>query len=272
VWKSGFNDTDGFLNEFRDQMLRAEDIQVAVCGGELVAVTAILPAALRTRDGEAEPAGCVYALTTLPEHRRRGVAAGLVRSVINRKRPEGMRGVAISPDGPELFGYYARQGWRAAFSVREVETTAETAAARAVQIGAGEYLALRENALEGRDYFQWDARAVRFQESVCRDGGGGLFTFRTAAPCCAAVEHSEDGGLLACELLAPDELLLPCAAGLLERFSGTRIRLRLPPWSGTALGGELLPFGMLFPEDGEPAPLFERLTADRMAYLGFDFC
>ena len=272
VWKEGFGDSDAFLDEFRDRMLRTQDVQMALCGEEPVAMVVVLPAALCTRDGEEEPAGCIYALTTLPEHRGRGIAARLVRSAAERKRAGGIKSIAISPDGPGLFHYYAGQGWRDAFSVREAEIAAGAEGVRAVPVGAGAYTLLRERILKGRDHIRWDERAVGFQELICRDSGGGLFTFQTEAPCCAAVEYGGDGELSACELLAPDELLVPCAAGLMERFSEKQIRLRMPAWLGSGLEGEILPFGMLLPEEGRPSRTIERLAAHPAAYMGFDFC
>lgn len=272
MWKEGFGDSDAFLDEFRDRMLRAQDVQIALCGEEPVAMIVLLPTVLCTRDREEEPAGSFYALTTLPEHRGRGIAARLVRSAAEQGRANGAKSIALSADGPGLFRYYAGQGWQDAFSVREVEIAAGAAGVQAVPGGAGAYTLLRERVLNGRDYIRWDERAVGFQELICRDSGGGLFTFRTEAPCCAAVEYDEDGGLLACELLAPDGLLLPCAAGLLEHFSEKRIRLRMPAWLGTGLGGEVLPFGMLLPEEGTFSRTIERLAANPMAYMGFDFC
>lgn len=272
VWKEGFGDSDEFLDSFRDRMLNAQDVQLALRGGEPVGMAVLLPTVLRMRDGMEEPAGCIYALTTLPEQRGRGVAARLVRSVAGRRRADGIKSIAICPDGPGLFRYYAGQGWRNAFSVREIEVSAKEEAARAVSIGAGEYTVLREKLLKGWDHIGWDEQAVGFQEWICRDSGGGLFAFQAAAPCCAAVEYEEGGRLLACELLAPDELLLPCAAGLLEYFSETQVRLRMPVWLGAGLGGEVLPFGMLLPEGEMPSPQFCWLTARPMAYMGLDFC
>ncbi len=272
IWKAGFGDSDELLDSFRDLVLRAEDMQIAVCGGEPVASVALLPAALCAQEGAEERVACVYALTTLRKHRGKGVAAWLVRSAASRKRSEGVSHLVGSPE-PELIPYYNEQGWLDAFSVRETEVTAsESAAVHTIPVGAEKYLALREKALEGRDHVRWDVREVGFQRSICQAAGGGLFTFQAAAPCCAAVEYGEDGGFLACELLAPDELLLPCAAGLLERFSERSIRLRLPPWSGAGIRGGSLPFGLLLPGEGKPTPLLKRLITDRMAYLGFDFC
>lgn len=272
VWKEGFKDSDGFLDCFRDRMLHTQDVQLALCGGEPVAMAVLLPTILCIRDGAEEPSGCIYALTTLPEQRGRGIAARLIRSLADRKRAAGIKNIAISPDGPGLFQYYAGQGWRNAFSVRETDVSAVTTAAAPVSIGPEEYAGLREKALEGRDHLRWDGRAVGFQELICRGTGGGLFTFQAATPCCAAVEYDEGGRLLACELLAPDELVLPCAAGLLKSFAEKRIRLRMPVWQGMGLGGEVLPFGMLLPEGRTPSPRFCRLTARPTAYMGLDFC
>lgn len=273
IWKEGFGDSDEFLNELRDRMLCAGDVHLTLYGGEPVAMMIDMPpAVLCMGNGEEGPAGCFYGLTTLPEQRGRGIAARLLHFAAGKRRSDGIKNIIFSPDGPKLSDYYAGLGCRNAFSVREIEVSAERAAARAVPVDAGTYTVLREKLLEGQDHIRWDEQAVGFQEWICRDSGGGLFTFQADTPCCAAVEYDEEEELLACELLAPDELLLPCAAGLLEYFSEAQIRLRMPTWQGEKLGGQVLPFGMMLPEGETPSPLFCWLTTHPVAYMGFDFC
>ena len=107
-----------------------------------------------------------------------------------------------------------------------------------------------------------EACCVRFEEEICRDAGGGLFCFPDAPGCCAAGEYREDGSLLVCELLASEEELPRCLAGLFARFRAEEGTVRLPAWSGDVLGAEVIPFGIM---NGVELP------PEEQAYLGFDF-
>ena len=267
LWRAGFGDTEAFLDCYARRMFRPERVELALCGGEIVSMVTVLPSWLCMAGGERIPCGCVYGVATLPAHRGRGLAGRLLARAGVQRLGRSMDCIAVVPDTMELFPYYAHaMGGNTAFYVREPCVTAEQLSGAAprmpVQVRAEEYLPLRRAALRGRTYIDWDENAVRFEEEICRDAGGGLFCFPDAPGCCAAGEYREDGSLLVCELLASEEELPRCLAGLFARFRAEEGTVRLPAWSGDVLGAEVIPFGIMNGVE---------LSPEEQAYLGFDF-
>lgn len=267
LWQACFGDGETFASCYEAGVFRPERVELALLKDTAVAMLTVLPAALCVPGQTVTPAGCVYGVATLPEHRGRGLATKLLDQALRRRLGHGVDCLAVVPDTPELFGYYRRtMGAETAFYVREVHLTAEDLDSkvplRAEGTVAETYLTLRRRCLQGRTYLDWDREAVAFQQEICRQEDGDLYCFPDAPDCCAAVQWGEDGQLLVCELLAPEEKLRACLGGLLAA-SGCRAALvRLPAWSGGTLGGEVTPFAML---------AGRTLSAGEQAYLGFDF-
>lgn len=269
LWKQGFGDTDSFIACYDAQMFQPENVELALWEDTPVSMMTLIPGQLHTAEGRVFPVGCVYGLATAPEHRGHGVAARLLQSALGRDRQAGL---AIVPAEESLFGYYARTvSAYPAFFARTLSLDRSEISAFPplwpVSAGAETYRAVRENALSGKTHMSWDIRAVDFQKAVCRDCGGDLFRFDAPEPCCAVAEYAEDGSLIVSELLAPEGLLGPCLAGLLESLPAGRGTVRLPVWSA-ALGGEPQPHGMLVNVWSED----QGLEFDSGAYFGFDFC
>ena len=267
LWRAGFGDDDGFLARYEREAFRPERVELVQWGEELVSMATVLPGRLRRAGGEELPGGCVYGVATMPAHRGRGLAGRLLARALARRLGRDMAWIAVVPDTPELFAYYARvMNAAPAFYAREPRVTAEqlsgVPALAPVPAETEDYLALRRSALRGRTYVDWDRQAAAFAGGICRDAGGGLLRFPGAPGCCAAAEYRPDGSLLICELLAPEERLLPCLAGLFARFRAKEGTVRLPAWSGAVLGADMVPFGMV---SGLALPPAEE------AYLGFDF-
>lgn len=270
LWKEGFGDGDKLIDEYRRLLYRPENTEVAVCGDQVVAMVMVVPAVLHKSAGGTMPAGYAYGLTTRSDWRKRGIGIKTYQSMIRRKISEGMLCVAGSQDDEDMLGFYLRHSWEKAFYVREL--TAEAAAlpeAPAADWAAPEeYIALRETALRGTDHYVFDLPYVQMQEYVSRDGGGGLLKFPGSGACCAVAAYEDDETVLLSELLAPDDRLLACAAGVLRRMPARRIRLRLPAWSGAAVGAELVPYAVMLPEGEGYSYIMEHPDA----YLGLDLC
>lgn len=267
LWQACFGDGEAFAACYEAGMFRPGRVELTLLQGAAVAMLTVLPAVLCTPEQKCIPAGCVYGVATLPEHRGRGLATKLLDQALRRRLGHGVDCLAVVPDTPELFGYYRRtMGAETAFYVREVHLTAEglggEAPLQAERIGAEGYLALRRRCLQGRTYLDWDREAVAFQQEICRQEGGDLYHFPDTHDCCAAVQRGERGELMVCELLAPEEKLRTCLVGLLAATGCRAALVRLPAWSGGSLGGEVTPFAML---------TGRTLSAGEQAYLGFDF-
>ena len=266
LWRVCFGDTEDFIACYEARMFRPDRVELAVADGEAVSMLTVVPAALSTPEGEF-PGGYVYGVATLPAHQRRGLAAGLLRRAVEGRLGRGTDFLTLVPDTPDLFPYYERaMDARPAFTCREVRGPAGQWADRdalpPVPVDAGTYCTIREGWLAGRPYIRWGRETVDFQKEVCRQSGGDLFRFPGVCPGCAAAEYEEDGTLLVSELLAEETDLLRCLAGLLARMPAQRLLVRMPPWMGNALGGEVQPFACI--TRGGPA---EHI---REGYLGLD--
>ena len=267
LWQACFGDGQDFAACYEGGMFRPERVELALLDGGAVSMLTVLPAALTTPAGTTVPAGCVYGVATLPAHQGRGLATRLLDQALRRRLGRGMDCLAVVPDTPDLFGYYGRtMGAETAFYVREIRLAAEDLGDLSPLAPAATdpetYCALRRQALRGRTYLDWDREAVAFQQAICRMEGGDLYHFPGAPGCCAAAQMGEDGELAVCELLAPEERLGPCLLGLLAAAGCRTVLVRLPAWSGGALGGEVTPFAML---------AGRTLPPEDQAYLGFDF-
>lgn len=267
LWQEGFGDTEEFMACYEERMFRPDRVELAVGDGEIVSMLTVLPSVLRTEEGGSFSCGCIYGVATRARYRGNGIASRLLSAAVQKRLGHGMDCMAVVPDTPELFPYYGRaMGARTAFYVREVRVTDRQLpgmpALRPAAAGAEDYREIRARSLQGHTYLEWDRAAVDFQKELCRQEGGDLFLFPGAPGCCAAAEYGQDGTLLVRELLAPEEQLAGCLAGLMERMDRGTAEVRLPAWSGAVLGGRMEPFAMLTGRD---------LPEDRQAYLGFDF-
>lgn len=272
LWRQCFGDTASFIDCYDSILFRPEEVDLAFFGDTPVAMATFMPGQLCTTEGETFSISFGYGLATAPEHQRHGVAARLMRAAFQRHYQQGADCVVFVPAGKSLFDYYSRTTYaHNAFYVREVSLSREEVfryqPIHPVQTEAETYRAVREQILSGTAHMNWDVWSVGFQKVVCQDCGGDLFRFDTSDPCCAVAEYEEDSSLLVGELLAPEELLGPCLAGLMECLPAQQVTVRLPVWSAS-LGGEAKPFAML--ENSIPEVSGPELGPQ--AYLGIDFC
>lgn len=269
LWKEGFGDSDGLIEEYHKLLYRPENAQVACCDGKIVATVLAAPAVLHKSDGTALPVGYAYALATTQAYRRRGIGIATYQSMIRRKMSEDMACVAGGAEDDHLMALYMRNSWKTVFYVRELVVDADELPppAQAAWAGADSYNALREAALQGTNHYGFDVPFIQMQEYICRESGGGLLRFPGLETSCAAAEYEEDT-LLISELLAPDEHILACAAGVLQHLPAAQVKIRLPVWSGAALGAEIVPFGILLPEGN----VYPYIAEHSETYLGLDLC
>ena len=92
-------------------------IAVATTSGEPVAVT-LCQLETYTDDSRPQPVGLVSSVGTLPEHRRRGLAAWLVAEGLHRLRGAGARHASLYVDGlseTRAFDAYRKLGFELAF-------------------------------------------------------------------------------------------------------------------------------------------------------------
>ncbi|HIU42717.1 MAG TPA: GNAT family N-acetyltransferase [Candidatus Ventrousia excrementavium] len=270
LWKEGFGDSDEFIDEYQRLIYQPQNAEVAFCDGKIVSMIMVVPTTFHRAGKEPLPAGYAYALTTAQGYRRRGIGVAVYRSLTDRKMADGMVCIASSPGDESLLHFYLRHSWKIAFYVRELAIAANELpqAIQADWTTPEKYNILREASLQGTDHYAFELPVVQMQEYVCRDSGGGLLYFPGHEPCCAVAEYEGDGHVLISELLAPDEQLLACAAGVLQHLPAEKVSIRLPVWSGESIGAKAVPYAILSPH-GE---MYHYMMKNPTAYLGLDLC
>ena len=228
--------------------------------GELRAMLA-LPQVSRSFGADAPVrAGYVYALACAPARRGEGWASMLVETAAGLARNRGFECLLTVPAEPELFGFFAKNGFRPGFSLREA--AAQPAPAPAAEVSPEEYAVLREGLLAGRAHTVYNSGQLAFQRGLCPHPGSGLYRLELAhGPGCAAVENWPGSPVVKELLCAKSDT--EQGAGACAALCGAAVTVRVP-----AEPGEGRPFGAVRWLAGK-APA--RWTAGQEGWLGLAF-
>jgi GNAT superfamily N-acetyltransferase len=258
LWARIFGDPPEAVNSYFARRHKDENMLVFVEDGVLCGMLSMLPLTLIARGAE-YPARYVYAVATDPAYRGRGVATELLFRAHEEMVARGDAASVLVPASEGLFGYYAKRGYRTAFTI-DVKTYAAGVLPPFPAGGAFEpckprtFMRMRDAAFSAAGlYALWDEGAVTFAcegmnlTKLTLDGNVG----------CALWER--DGDIVLIRELALLGMRVPEALSILHRVAGTAsYRVRLP--------GSGLPFGMirwLIPQpDGTDGPGYLSLALD----------
>lgn len=124
IWNACFVGEEGFGVFFFSELYKPE--QTLVYEKPDGTVTSMLHMLPYTR-GDGEPVTYVYGVGTLPEYRRRGHSAAVIREALR------INGVCfLIPQEPWLFGFYEQFGFKTVFYKREFRVNGPENARRAV--------------------------------------------------------------------------------------------------------------------------------------------
>lgn len=247
LWQTCFGDEKAQIEAFWRALWPHIRVFAAYDGKAPSAMLCALPASLVDEAGESFPAAYLYAVCTAPQHRGRGLCAGLMAYSEDCLKKDGVRFSALVPSNAELFGFYQKFGYRTAFFHRSYCVPAEKGKAKITRLSADGYRNLRQMQLYGA-FLSYPLPLLQWQA----DAGAGLFRVETdEAVCCAAAEISD--GRLVCKELLPD---CPEAASRLAAYLGCKDALVRTD------GGET-PFGMV--------KALGDFAAPQEAYLGLAF-
>ena len=249
LWKAGFGDTDGTIDQYFSIVHQPENGMLLFVGAQPAAMTMMVPCALAAPDGSAQPASCIYAFTTHPEYQGRGLGLQLLDAAIAELHARGIPHVVLHPASESLYNMYRdKSGFTDAFFVRE-QTLSAHPAAPAAQFSLrsarpGEYLALRERLLAGHGHIVWSETALALQKCYNQDEGGDLYicTYADTQVCVCAAPR--EGQLLISELLAPEPVSPEAAAQAICHALGFLSGLLRVP-KHAELSAQPVHFGML---------------------------
>ena len=265
LWTGVFGDAPEAVDAYFSLRHRDEDMLVWAEDGRIGGMLSMLP--LKLALGEREyPARYIYAVATALDRRGRGVAGQLLERAGERIAERGEAAAALVPASESLFGYYAKRGFRTAFSLSVADFDARALPpppdGEVAGCSAGEYARIRDRAFAGGGlYARWDERAVGYALHALGDGGAARLMFGGGE---GAACWSRAGGTVLVRELALVGIDVPSALALLNRELGaSSYRVRLP--AGAIPGAEVAPFGMIrwyIPEPEVEAPGYLSLALD----------
>lgn len=264
LWKLAFGDEDAYLDNFYQNYYRPERVLVLEEAGELRAMTAWFATGLVLPDGSRLRTAYLYAVSTHPDFRGRGLAGQLLAGADRWFRRWDIPAVTTVPAEPSLHRFFGANGFRECFvhDPRHWEGQGANPLGLTLRpLPPGEYAQAREARLAGTVHIFLPREAAAYQEGASRLSGGGLYALSTpGAETLLCTEGLPDGRLLVKELLGPEESR---AAAL------SALPLLLPNWSGDyRIPGETVPFGMLKWLDSERERAWNWKTK---GYLGLAF-
>ena len=120
IWLRSFPaDTPEDVDAFFQSLFRPEDCLVHWENDQPVSMAFALPVVFHAAD-ELYPAQYIYAASTLPEWRGKGIFGELLRFAFEQGAAQGMAASFLRPGEASLFGYYKRFGYRPFFSSEEI--------------------------------------------------------------------------------------------------------------------------------------------------------
>ncbi len=216
LWKQGFADSDADIDRFFEKAyphclgFAAED------AGVLCAALYALPQTLVAR-GREEKAAYLYAVTTAPAMRGRGICRALMAYAEKQLQKRWFSCALLVPGEASLFAFYESLGYRAQ-RTHTLQTLLPPAPhGELTPIDLRAYAGLRETILADTPHVRYDAQWLSYSGAsfyaLTLDGRAG----------CASVCPAPDGACV-CELL-PDRAMLPALSAVLPK---TAVTVRAP--------------------------------------------
>jgi GNAT superfamily N-acetyltransferase len=217
-----FDEFEQYIEFYLANRFTPNNTLVYIEQGRAVASLTLLPTTVTT-PARSFPAAYVYAVATLPEFRRRGIAGALLEYAATKV--PALEALLLIPASEELGDYYAKFGYR--YSVYRKEITVDTAAygapTRRIDIDplyAADFLRLRAAAFDPSGYFiGWDAAALDYALLDCEMSHGFARLLRTGDEEGFFVAYPKYGWVVVEESMLTEQLL-PCAVYLIKKYFG----------------------------------------------------
>ena len=116
IWQRCFGDGDAYLDFYYQHGFPLFETLVLRAENEIRSMLTLIPAEYRAND-ICYPAAYVYAVATDPAAQGKGYASALLKAAHEHLLNKGVTVSALLPASDSLYEYYARLGYRTAFSV-----------------------------------------------------------------------------------------------------------------------------------------------------------
>lgn len=181
IWETCFGDEEDYIQFYLDARMTEDNMLVIYEDGKAVSMASFLPVQYLYQ-GEYQSARYVYAVATLPEYRKKGLAKRIL--AFARKKYE--EPLILAPAEESLIAYYEKMGFLRAFPETRHKLTADLTALSVQEesvdfpcmepVGAAEYVRIRDRKCEREGYVRWDEEAVQYAMDLTADFGGKTVT------------------------------------------------------------------------------------------------
>ena len=234
LWMDAFEDTDAFVDRFFQVAFAPERCLCVLENDTPVAVAYWFDVCF-----SGKKAAYVYAVTTAPDHRGRGICHRLLTQVQAQLAQQDYAGIILVPGDPSLREMYENMGYTDFGGIQEFSCAASGTPMEITPISAEDYAALRAMLLPENGVVQEGAN-LDFLKQFYR-------FYRTDAHVFAAASTG-------CELFGAELLGDPTAApGILAAFGVPSGVFRIPGQT---------PFAMYRSLDGQEAPSYFAFAFD----------
>ncbi len=201
IWRTCFGDGEDYIDLYLKNRFDPENMMVIYRDGRPVSMASFLPARLK-RGEDWLPVRYVYAVATLPEYRRLGLASEILQHALEKYGEP----LILQPETEELEGYYERLGFEKGFAEENWEFRPEAGAGPDLPGGRGElraagiapfkagesdespeneagkegiseispeeYKEIRDKHFDGDGYVRWDEQGIAYALEENRFCGG----------------------------------------------------------------------------------------------------
>lgn len=227
LWKLAFGDEDAYIDHFFQRYYAPERMLVLEENDVVQAMTAWFDMPLVSAQGTTYPSAYLYAVTTHPDCRGRGVAGQLLSFADRWLKEQGFVCMSTVPARTDLHAFFAQNGFEECFALEQQEYTAIPTQQEVIleQVSVAEYGRLREQMLTGMDHVAYSQSALEYQQGVCALSGGGMY--RAGEQGCACVEVS-GAAVFVKELLVPERDRNAALGAIAKRYPAQKYWVRGP--------------------------------------------
>ena len=253
IWKRCFGDPESYIDFYFNTRDWLSETAVLLEGGKAVSMLTMIPADMIDEEGRKCSASIFYAIATHPDYQKRGFADRLIEFSNQYLLSKRTDVTLLVPASEELFGFYARRGYRDGFYIRETALSrgdiehlqGELKPCRFVPVKPMEYNTIRRKLLEGHPYLCYRDDEVAFQKQSSLMFGADLYAIVIGDDVgCSYAERISKEEVIVKELLIPEQLLVPVVKRIAELLPADQYTIRTPAHAGEALGGRIRHFGM----------------------------
>lgn len=226
LWAQCFGDSPGYIIFYLEHMFEEHQVLCIRKEGKIVSMASFLPATLC--DGTEEKSiRYVYAVATLPEYRRQGMAAFLLS---HGYRVFGCP-LLLSPANESLISYYEKLGFQKLFTEekqvilcepKERKCSSEVyCPTRIDDTLAKQYAHQRAQKYGNIPHVEWDLRHIRYALEECLFSGGAIAVF----PEGMVLFEAENGSLYVTESTIPQNVEEQCLSELAGQYHANEIEI-----------------------------------------------